>query len=65
MEFDSHTVSLIAQEGYRPEYGARPVKRAIKEMVVNKLSLALLRQEVSKDSPIKVSANNGQIVISN
>lgn len=62
---DSSAVSLIAQESYKPEYGGRPVKRAIKDMVVDELGLALLRQEVSKTTPIHIKAVDNQIVFSN
>jgi ATP-dependent Clp protease ATP-binding subunit ClpB len=65
ISFDDTAISLIAEKGYRPEYGGRPVKRAIKELVVDALSLALLRQEVSKTAPILVSAVNHQITIRN
>lgn len=65
ISFDDSVVSYIAQRAYVPEYGGRPVKRAIKELIVDRLSIALLRQEVSKTSPIKVSANEGQIIIKN
>ena len=63
--FDNSAVSLIAKKGYKPEYGGRPVKRAIKECVIDKLTISLLRQEVSKAQPIRVSAFNNNIVISN
>ena len=65
IEFDDHAVSLIAQNGYKPEYGGRPVKRAIKKMVTDALTLKLLRQEVSKGSLIKVSVHDGELSFSN
>jgi ATP-dependent Clp protease ATP-binding subunit ClpB len=65
ISFDDAAVSLIAQKGYKPEYGGRPVKRAIKELVVDALSLAMLRQEVTKTAPILVSAIDYQIAIRN
>ncbi len=63
--FDDSAIDLIAHNGYKPEYGARPVKRAIKELVIDALSISLLRQEVVKNTPIRISAVNGSIVICN
>lgn len=65
VSFDSSVIPAIAQKAYNPQYGARPVKRTIKEMIVDQLSMALLRQEVSKTRPIKISYSNGQVVIKN
>ncbi len=65
IEFDDKAVSLIAHRGYNPEYGGRPVKRAIKDLVTDVLTLKLLRQEVSKSLPIKVSGCKDEITISN
>ena len=65
INFEDSAIAFIAQKGYKPEYGGRPVKRAIKEYVIDALSLALLRQEVVKTSPIRVSALNEQMIIRN
>ena len=65
VSFDDTVVSLIAQKGYKPEYGGRPVKRAIKDLVINPISVAMLRQEVNRELPIVVSASEDQIDIQN
>ncbi len=65
INFEDSAIAFIAQKGYKPEYGGRPVKRAIKEYVIDALSLALLRQEVVKTSPIRVSSLTDTIVIRN
>lgn len=65
VHFDDSVVALIAQKAFCREYGARPVKRAIKETIVDALCMAILRQEVSKAVPIVVTTNGGQIVIKN
>ena len=65
IEVDESAVRFLAQKGFKPEYGGRPVKRAIKDYIVDPLSLALLRQEVNKDSPICFSAVNDEIVLRN
>ena len=50
-------IDLLAQEGYDPEFGARPVKRAIQRLLLNDLSRAILAGEVSRQRPIRVGTN--------
>lgn len=63
--FEDSAIMFIAQKGYKPEYGGRPVKRAIKEYVIDALSIALLRQDVVKSSPIRVTIANNNMIIRN
>lgn len=65
ISFENSAVDFISLKGYKPEYGGRPVKRAIKEHVIDALSIALLRQEVVKSLPINISANDEHILIRN
>ena len=65
INFEDSAIAFIAQKGYKPEYGGRPVKRAIKEYVIDALSLSLLRQEVVKSFPIRVAIASNNIVIIN
>lgn len=65
VRFDDSVLSFIAHKAYSPEYGARPVKRAIKENIVDVLCMAILRQEVNKEQPIVVRVDDNQILISN
>lgn len=50
-------IKLVAQAGFDPEFGARPVKRALQRMLLNDLSRALLAGSVNKTEPIYVDAN--------
>ena len=50
-------IAWLANEGYDPEFGARPVKRAIQSQLLNQLSRKILADEVSRDKPIVVDAN--------
>ena len=50
-------VSFLAQAGFDPEFGARPVKRAIQHYLLNDLSKKLLAQEVDRSRPITVDVN--------
>ena len=65
INFEDSAIAFIAQKGYKPEYGGRPVKRAIKEYVIDALSLSLLRQEVVKSFPIRVAIASNNIMIIN
>lgn len=47
-------VDQIAREGYNPEFGARPVKRVIQRSVLNELSMAILRGDVTSQTPIRL-----------
>ena len=58
-------VRLIAQEGFDPEYGARPVKRALQNMLLNDLSRALLSGTVSNQRPILVTTDDGKLKFGN
>ena len=49
-------VACIARAGYDPEYGARPVKRAIQRMLLDELSRRMLAQEVTRDHPLVADA---------
>ena len=65
LELTDKAVDFIAEEGYDPEFGARPVKRAIQKYLLNDLSKKLLGQEVAKDKAIIVDAENDKLVFRN
>ncbi len=54
LEITPEALHYLAQEGYDPEFGARPVKRAIHRLVLNQLSKDILAQKVDKDRPIVI-----------
>lgn len=58
-------VKLVAQAGFDPEFGARPVKRALQRLLLNDLSKALLAGTVNKEKPIEVDANGSELRFSN
>ena len=55
----------LADAGYDPTYGARPVKRAIQTHLVNALSRSILAGSVERDRPIEVEVADGQLVMKN
>ena len=58
-------IEYLAEEGYDPEFGARPVKRAIQRSVLNDLSRKILVEEVSREKPITIDAEGGKLVFRN
>ena len=58
-------ISRIAESGFDPEFGARPIKRAIQRHLLNDLSKQLLAGAVDKAKPIKVDAEEGTLIFSN
>ncbi len=58
-------IDALAEAGYDPEFGARPVKRTIQRDVLNDLSKRLLAGDVERDRPITVDAEDGQLVFRN
>ena len=52
LEATDHAIAWLAKEGYDPDFGARPVKRAIQQYVLNDLSKKLLADEVDRTKPI-------------
>jgi ATP-dependent Clp protease ATP-binding subunit ClpC len=62
IEFDDKVVDLIADVGYDPEYGARPMQRVIQNQIENPLSGELLKEEFEKGDTIKATVKDGKIV---
>jgi ATP-dependent Clp protease ATP-binding subunit ClpB len=62
LEVDSAAKKLLASEGYDPQFGARPLKRAVQEHILNPLSMKLLEGEFKPGDRIKVSAKDGELV---
>lgn len=65
LEIDDSAIKFIAQAGFDPEFGARPVKRAMQRYLLNDLSKQLLAGSVDKSKPIKVTAENNMLVYVN
>ena len=58
-------IDYLAQVGYDPEFGARPVKRAIQQHVLNELSMQILSDKVLRDKPIIIDANHEGLTFQN
>ncbi|WP_290086431.1 ATP-dependent chaperone ClpB [Muribaculum intestinale] len=58
-------LSYLAKEGYNPEFGARPVKRVLQRMVLNRLSKDILAQKVDREHPIIIDAKDDELIFRN
>ena len=65
LDVSDAAVKLVAQAGFDPEFGARPVKRALQRMLLNDLSKALLAGMVDKMKPIHVDAVGDRLTFHN
>ena len=62
LDVDAAAKKLLASEGYDPQFGARPLKRAIQEHLLDPLATKLLAGEFKPGDKIKVSAKDGELV---
>ena len=53
---------LLAKEGYDPQFGARPLKRAVQEQLLNLLSMKLLEGDFKPGGRIKVTTKDDELV---
>lgn len=58
-------VRFIVEHGYQPEYGGRPVKRAITDYIINPLTSEMVNGTVDRNRPIYISVNNNKIIFRN
>jgi len=61
LELQDSARELLAREGYDPNFGARPLKRAIQTLIQNPLAMKLLRGEISSGQTVIVSARDGEV----
>ena len=65
MTVSEEAIEWLAKAGYDPLFGARPVKRAIQQHLLNELSKLILSDAVDKDQEIKVTVENDRLVFNN
>ena len=58
-------IDYIAQEGFDPQFGARPVKRALQRLVLNELSKAIIAGKINHTQPVIVELQNGELKFRN
>jgi ATP-dependent Clp protease ATP-binding subunit ClpB len=62
LDVDAAAKKLLAKEGYDPQFGARPLKRAVQEQLLNPLSMKLLEGEFKPGDKIKVTSKDDELV---
>jgi ATP-dependent Clp protease ATP-binding subunit ClpB len=62
LDVDASAKKLLAKEGYDPQFGARPLKRAVQDQLLNPLSMKLLEGDFKPGDKIKVTAKGDELV---
>jgi ATP-dependent Clp protease ATP-binding subunit ClpB len=65
LQFTDAAIALISEEGFDPQFGARPVKRVIQRFVLNPLSKDILARKVNQNKPIVIDAEGNELKITN
>lgn len=65
LDVSDRAIDYLADEGFDPQFGARPIKRALQRSLVNELSKQILAGKVDKDQPVVVDANGMGLVFDN
>ncbi len=65
LEFSEYTLDYLAENGFDPQFGARPLKRLIQKQLVNQLSKKLLAGNIDKSKPVLVDVFDGTVVFRN
>jgi ATP-dependent Clp protease ATP-binding subunit ClpB len=65
LEFSDYLVDYLVENGYDPQFGARPLKRLIQKEIVNQLSKKILAGDVDKNHPVLVDVFDGVVVFRN
>jgi ATP-dependent Clp protease ATP-binding subunit ClpB len=63
VNFTEKAKILIAEKGYDPSFGARPLKRAIQDLVLDELSLQIIEGKIAEGDTVTIDAQKGKIVI--
>jgi ATP-dependent Clp protease ATP-binding subunit ClpB len=65
LEFTDYALEYLAENGFDPQFGARPLKRLIQKQIVNQLSKKLLSGTIDKSKPVLVDVFDGMVVFRN
>lgn len=65
LQLTPKAIDLIAAEGFDPQFGARPIKRALQRLLLNDLSGKIIARSIDKEKPIVVDAEEGKLVFEN
>jgi ATP-dependent Clp protease ATP-binding subunit ClpB len=65
LQFSDYALDYLAENGFDPQFGARPLKRLIQKEIVNQLSKKILAGDVDRDHPVLVDVFDGVVVFRN
>ena len=65
VEFSDYALEFLADQGFDPQFGARPLKRLIQKEIVNQLSRRILAGDIDKDRPVLVDVFDNTVVFRN
>lgn len=65
LEFSDYALEYLAEQGYDPQFGARPLKRLIQKEIVNLLSKKILGGDIDRSKPVLIDVFDGVVVIRN
>lgn len=65
LEFSDYALDYLAENGYDPQFGARPLKRLIQKEIINQLSKKILSGSIDKSNPVLVDVFDGTVVFRN
>ncbi|MFO7879914.1 MAG: hypothetical protein R6V52_07750, partial [Bacteroidales bacterium] len=65
LEISETAIDRLAEKGWDPQYGARPVKRVIQKDILDAVSMEIIADKVDKDKPIRVDYQNGEFSFAN
>ena len=65
LQFTDYALDYLAQRGFDPQYGARPLKRLIQKDIVNLLSKKIIAGDIDKSAPVLIDVFDGTVVVRN
>jgi ATP-dependent Clp protease ATP-binding subunit ClpB len=65
LTFSDYAIDYLAENGYDPQFGARPLKRLIQKAIINQLSKRILAGDIDKTKPVLVDVFDGTVVFRN
>jgi len=65
LQFSDYALEYLAEQGFDPQFGARPLKRLIQKEIVNQLSKRILAGDIDKSKPVLVDVFDGVVVFRN
>jgi len=65
LQFSDYALEYLAEQGFDPQFGARPLKRLIQKEIVNQLSRRILAGDIDKNKPVLVDVFDGVVVFRN